>query len=170
MGAMSFEENVMQEQPNPFNTPSDTPTPPTSTPQEPVPSYNAPIPSPTGGMPAVFTNSGVNDSGTGATAVLPAELRGFNWGGFLLSLFWAIAHNTWLGLLCLVPGIGWIMSFVLGFKGNEWAWQNRKWDSIEHFRATQKVWTIWGIIIAVLMLVLWIGFSILGAMFSGLNR
>jgi len=97
----------------------------------------------------------VNDSGTGATAVLPDELKGFNWGACLMSWIWSIAHNTWIGLLTFVFGI--IMMVVLGFKGNEWAWQNRKWDSVEQFRETQRVWTKWGI-----------GLTIVGIVFYGL--
>jgi hypothetical protein len=35
------------------------------------------------------------------------------------------------------------MWFVLGAKGNEWAWQKGKWLSIEHFKRTQRKWA-WG--------------------------
>lgn len=129
----------MQEQPNPFGTPGENPSPAVP------PPYGAPIPAPTGQMYGGLTNTGANDSGTGATAVLPEELKGFSWAAFLMSWIWSIAHNTWIGLLVFIPYLGWIMAFVLGFKGNEWAWQNRKWDSIEQFRETQKVWTKWGI-------------------------
>ena len=149
----------MQEQPNPFGTPS-----------EPQAPYSAPIPAPTGQMPAAFANSGVNDSGTGSTAVLPDELKGFNWGAFLLNWIWAIGHSTWIGLLCLVPYVGIIMQFVLGFKGNEMAWQNRKWDSVEHFRATQKVWAKWGIGLVILGLVIGVLAVIASIAFGGATR
>lgn len=121
----------------------------------------SPIPTP-GGIP-VQPYSGVNDSGTGATAVLPPELQGFNWGALLMNWIWSIAHNSWIGLIALVPYVGFVMAIVLGFKGNEWAWQNRKWDSVEHFRATQKVWTKWGVGILIFGLVVGIGSTIMAA-------
>jgi hypothetical protein len=139
----------MQEQPNPFG---------------------APIPDPSGRMTAPIAHSGVNDSGTGGTAVLPAELRGFNWGAFLLNWIWSIRHNTWIGLIAIIPYVGFIMAIVLGFKGNEWAWQNRKWDSVEHFRATQRVWTMWGVGIIVVSLVLGFVLGLLSPVTSGSSR
>ena len=39
------------------------------------------------------------------------------------------------------------MIFVLGAKGNEWAWQNKRWNSIEHFKKVQKLWAIWGAVL-----------------------
>ncbi len=93
-----------------------------------------------------------NDSGTGLLAKLPLELEGWNWGAFLMTLWWSLSHSAWIGLLVLlglVPHVGWIaaliVSCVLGKNGNLWAWQNRHWDNVEHFRATQRVWTWWGI-------------------------
>jgi prepilin-type processing-associated H-X9-DG protein len=88
-----------------------------------------------------------NDSGTGPKAVLPAPLRGFNLGAFLLSWIWAIGNRSWLGLLALLPGIGFFLRFWLGFKGNQMAWQNRKWDSYEQFKKTQTSWMIAGIVL-----------------------
>lgn len=32
------------------------------------------------------------------------------------------------------------MPFVLGAKGSEWAWNNKRWDSPEHFARVQKTW------------------------------
>ena len=87
----------------------------------------------------------MNDSGSGSMAQLPLELRGFNWGAFLLSWIWSIGNQSYIGLLSLIPYVGFIMHFVLGFKGNEWAWQNRRWESVEHFRSVQRIWTMWGV-------------------------
>jgi hypothetical protein len=83
------------------------------------------------------------DSGKGSLSVLPAELKGFNWGAFFLSWIWGIGNKVWISFIVLVLGIIW--SIVLGLKGNEWAWQNKQWDSIEHFKKTQKTWRKWGI-------------------------
>jgi len=86
-----------------------------------------------------------NDSGTGPMAQLPLQLQGFNWGAFFLNWIWSIAHKSYIGLLCFVPCVNIVMIFVLGFKGNEWAWQNCRWESIEHFQDVQRKWAAWGI-------------------------
>jgi hypothetical protein len=89
----------------------------------------------------------VNDSGKGKLSTMPAALSGFNWGAFLFGPFWAVFNNTWIGLLALIPGIGFIVQIILGVKGNEWAWQNRRWDSIEHFFGAQRNWALWGAVL-----------------------
>ncbi|MBQ7256418.1 MAG: ribonuclease G [Abditibacteriota bacterium] len=87
-----------------------------------------------------------NDSGEGEDAELPPQLRGLNWGAFFLGWIWGIAHNLLITLLTLIPYVGFIMNFVLLFKGNEWAWQNRRFKSVDHFKKVQRIWLIWGII------------------------
>jgi hypothetical protein len=56
-------------------------------------------------------------------------------------------NKTWIGLLVIVPYVGFIMSIILGFKGREWAWKNKQWDSVEHFNRVQKKWSFWGVIV-----------------------
>ncbi|MDD5311739.1 MAG: B-box zinc finger protein [Dehalococcoidia bacterium] len=116
----------------------------------------------TGSWPAVPAG-GYNTSGTGSTADVPAEIRGWNWGGFLLTWIWGIGNNVWISLLALlsfIPYIGWIigltMRIILGIKGNEWAWRSKKWDSVDHFKQVQRKWTWWGIagLAALIILVL----------------
>lgn len=85
---------------------------------------------------------------------LPAELRGWNWGAFLLNWIWGIGNNVWISLLMFIPGVNIVMWFVLGAKGNEWAWKYKKWNSIEHFKKTQRTWAKWGIIIFAIYVVL----------------
>ena len=85
-----------------------------------------------------------NTSGQGKLAVVPKEIRGWNWGAFLLTWIWGLCHNVWIALSALIPYIGVIMAFVLGAKGTEWAWQNKRWDSIDHFKRTQRTWAYWG--------------------------
>jgi hypothetical protein len=91
-------------------------------------------------------------SGMGAGTPVPKEIRGWNWGGFLLTWMWGVGNNVWVSLVALfglVPYVGWIASLtimiILGIHGNEWAWQHKKWDSIEHFKVTQRKWMWWGI-------------------------
>jgi hypothetical protein len=91
------------------------------------------------GVPTASTVSGVNGP-------MPAELRGWNWGAFGLSWIWGIANSSYLALLCLIPYVNLVMIFVLGAKGNEWAWTHRKFESVAQFKAVQKAWAVWGII------------------------
>jgi len=93
-----------------------------------------------------------NTSGQGKQAEIPAELKGWNWGAFLMNWVWGIFNKTYIALLTFVPLIGIFMPFVLGFKGNAWAWRNKKWDSIEHFQRVQKKWAMWGVIMLVFSL------------------
>jgi len=106
---------------------------------------------------------------------VPDEIKGWNWGAFFLGWIWGIGNKVWIALLTLIllvsfipityimfavikmphgaeaptlillVSILFIVSIVLGMKGNEWAWRNKKWDSIEHFRRTQRAWAIVGI-------------------------
>jgi hypothetical protein len=104
-----------------------------------------------------------NTSGQGTSAVLPPELEGWNWGGFLLTWVWGIGNNVWIALVGLapVPGVGLAIGIILGLKGNEWAWQNKKWDSIEHFRKAQRIWLYWGIAALLAPFVLLLGFMLI---------
>lgn len=76
---------------------------------------------------------------------LPPELQGWNWGAFFLNWVWGLAHNTWIALLMFVPGVNLVMPFVLGAKGNAWAWANNEWRDIEHFQRTQRIWARVGV-------------------------
>lgn len=44
------------------------------------------------------------------------------------------------------------MMFVLGFKGNEWAWRNKEWQSVEQFHSVQRKWATWSIGLWLLLL------------------
>ncbi len=88
-----------------------------------------------------------NTSGQGKFASVPREIQGWNWGAFLLNWLWSVDNKVWIGLLTLIPYVGFIMGIMLGAKGNEWAWQNKKWESIEHFKRTQATWTKWGVVL-----------------------
>lgn len=101
-----------------------------------------------------FTEDFENHSSMRNETALPDELKGWSWGAFFLSWVWAIGNKTWIGLLVLVPYVGFIMSFVLGFKGREWAWKNKRWDNYEHFQRVQKRWSFWGVCIFVAIFIL----------------
>ena len=95
-----------------------------------------------------------NTSGQGEGADIPPEIIRWNWGAFFLNWIWGIRNKTYIAFLCVVPIIGFVMMIVLGMRGNEWAWQNKHWESAEQFLHEQKVWSKWGIRYAVLLLIL----------------
>ncbi len=86
-------------------------------------------------------------SGMGKDSVVPEEIKGWNWGAFLLNWIWGIGNSTFIALLMFVPLVNFVMIFVLGAKGNEWAWKNRTWRDVEHFKSTQKKWRNVGLIL-----------------------
>lgn len=95
-----------------------------------------------------------NTSGQGAYAIVPPGVGGWNWGAFVFGWIWAVANNTWIGLLTAAPYVGFVMSVFLGVRGNEWAWRNRRWQSVEQFRETQVIWNRWGKALFVVLLAL----------------
>ena len=98
--------------------------------------------------------TGENTSGMGKGHPIPAGVTGWSWGAFLLNWIWAIGNQTWIGLICLIPYVGFVWAFVLGFKGREWAWQAKHWDSVEHFNSVQRKWSMWGAILVGAMVAL----------------
>ncbi len=95
-----------------------------------------------------------NSSGKGKGSSVPREIKHWNWGAFLLSWIWGLANKTYLSLLAFVPYIGFVMPFVLGAKGSEWAWQNRKWSSVSQFKEVQRKWAIAGVVVYVVYIIL----------------
>ncbi|MBX9685388.1 MAG: hypothetical protein K2X27_01725 [Candidatus Obscuribacterales bacterium] len=85
---------------------------------------------------------------------VPPEVRGWNWGAFFFTWIWGICNGTLISLLSLIPGVHFVMMFVLGYKGNEWAWRNKEWPSVEQFHSTQRKWAVAGIVIWLIGLVL----------------
>lgn len=109
-------------------------------------------------------NVAENNSGKGGDyPVLDIIKDKFNWGAFLLSWIWGIGNKTYITLIMLVA---WLLGFIpfvgallvlgihiwFGIKGNEWAWQNKRFPSIKAFHEYQKKWAIAGIIISILWL------------------
>jgi hypothetical protein len=108
----------------------------------------------TASQPATVLLMG-NTSGMGKQATVPRELGDWNWGGFLLTWIWGIGNNVWWSFLVFIPYLGFmVMPWVLAFKGNQWAWQSRHWDSVEHFKRVQHTWAMWGLGITIAVTVL----------------
>ncbi|WP_181164769.1 cytochrome c oxidase assembly factor Coa1 family protein [Enterovibrio norvegicus] len=72
---------------------------------------------------------------------VPDEIRGWNWGALLLNIIWGIRFRCYRTLWVLFPFFGVFYLFVVGAKGNEWAWKNNEWESVEAFKASQKRWS-----------------------------
>lgn len=106
--------------------------------------------------------SGAGTTAT-ATASLPTGVKGWSWGAFFLNWIWALGNGTWIGLLALVPPLLIPIAIILGFKGREWAWKKKSWQSVEHFNSVQRLWSIWGFVFATLSLVGGIGYKVLEA-------
>jgi hypothetical protein len=93
--------------------------------------------------------SAENTSGQGSSAIVPDEVKGWSWAGFGLTWIWGVFNGVLISLLALIPfplfGLAW--AIVLGVKGREWAWRNKKWESVEQFKNAQRPWDIAGIVI-----------------------
>lgn len=94
-----------------------------------------------------------NNSGTKSPEV-PEEIKGWSWGAFLLTWIWGIFNSVFISLLMFIPLVNVVIWILLGIKGNEWAWQNKRWESIEQFKRVQKKWAIAGVIVFIAGLVL----------------
>lgn len=97
-------------------------------------------------------------SGKGGASVVPEEIKGWNWGAAGFPILWGMYHGAWIGLLSLVPFLNFAWWIVMGIKGNEWAWENDSWKSVEQFKAAQRKWMPWGIAVLILQAVVIIGY------------
>jgi|GEM_PF-3481759 len=90
-----------------------------------------------------------NTSGTGSAGTIPPGVAGWSWGAFFLTWIWGIGNSVWIALLALVPIplLSFIMSIVLGIRGRELAWRAKHWDSVDSFNKTQHNWSIAGVLL-----------------------
>lgn len=84
--------------------------------------------------------------GANTPAEIPAELDKWSWGAFFLNWIWGLGNRTYIALLMFVPFVNLVMVFVLGARGNAWAWKNNPWRDVDHFKRVQKAWAIWGLV------------------------
>ena len=83
------------------------------------------------------------------------SLNQFNWGAFFFIWIWGIFNRVYITLIFIpivvilsligVPDI--INSLVslglmiwFGIRGNEWAYENKDWSSLEDFHRVQRIW------------------------------
>lgn len=98
---------------------------------------------------------------------IPNGIKGWSWGAFLLNGIWAIGNKTWIGLLAFVPVFGFVMAIMLGFKGREWAWKNKQWESLEHFNRVQKKWSFWAVVTIIIVFLLGVLITIAMSAYDG---
>ena len=81
---------------------------------------------------------------------IPPEIKKWNWGAFFFSWLWAVCNGVYWPLIIIVfnfiPFIGGLASLgiriALGIKGNEWAWESKSWNNVEHFKRVQHRWSM----------------------------
>lgn len=76
----------------------------------------------------------------------------WNWGAFLLPVWWGIGNRVYQAFACFIPIVGIFMSFYLGKHGNELAWKNKYWENEEHFRRVQRNWAIAGLAVTAIII------------------
>lgn len=102
---------------------------------------------------------------TPSTPPVPPEIDRWNWGAFLLTWIWGIGNNVLIALVALVPIVNFVMMFVLGAKGSSWAWRNKRWDDVAHFKRVQRNWAIAGAIVWLAVIAL-VGSTVFGVMMA----
>lgn len=104
---------------------------------------------------------------------VPAEIKGWNWGAFMYNIFWGIGNKTYLPLLTLIPLFNIVWVFIVGFKGNEWAWQKGDYKDVATFKAVQATWNRAGLvqfIISLAVFVLYTVFIVLAIFMAANNQ
>ena len=116
----------------------------------------------------------INTSGMGNRAQVPSVVKNkFNWGAFLLGWIWGIGNKTYITLiyvvLWIIPLVNLGVSIWFGIKGNEWAWRNKRFESISSFHAIQKNWVIGGIVFWIIFLPIMYFILIFGLVFGTMH-
>lgn len=90
---------------------------------------------------------------------VPSEIKGWSWGAFGLNGIWGVGNRTYSALLAFLPVINVVIMVLLGLNGRKWAWKNRDWESVEHFKRVQRKWDIAGmVVVGIYLIVFMIGF------------
>lgn len=77
------------------------------------------------------------------------SIRGWNWAAFLLTWVWGVPHRVWVSLLALIPVINIIIAIYLGLKGNEIAWRQNRYLSVQEYKDSQRLWLRWSLIVCI---------------------
>jgi len=117
-------------------------------------------------QPTVVPPAGGTQPQPSEEARIEEELAKWNWGAFLLSFIWGSFNGVGRAWLVWVPIYGFYELFLLGKNGNRWAWEGKRWQTIDAFHATQRKWAIWGWVCTPLVILAIIG-SVSGSGSSG---
>ncbi len=58
-----------------------------------------------------------NNSGQGRGIEIPNGIKGWSWGAFLFNWIWAVFNKVWIGLLALVPFVGFMLAMIFIYLG-----------------------------------------------------
>ena len=94
-----------------------------------------------------------NTSGQGENAYVPDIVaKRYNWGAFFFNWIWAIVYKKYV--LALIIFIGYAIPLVnlailivniwMGTQGNKWAWQAKRYQSVEDFHKVHRMWATVG--------------------------
>ncbi|GEP19492.1 hypothetical protein [Pediococcus argentinicus] len=98
---------------------------------------------------------------------IPQEVKGWNWGAFMYNIMWGIGNRTYLPLLCLIPVFNIVWIFIVGFKGNGWAWQKGDYKDVETFKAVQKTWNRAGLFQFIISIAIFVLYTVFVVFFIG---
>ncbi|QIL51262.1 ribonuclease G [Weissella coleopterorum] len=85
--------------------------------------------------------------------VTPTEVKGWNWGAFMFNWMWGIGNKSYLPLLVFIPLFNIVWIFIVGAKGNEWAWENGDYKDVATFKAVQATWNRAGLVAFVVAII-----------------
>lgn len=94
------------------------------------------------------SNGACLTGGPSNSTQFPFKMK-WNWGAFGLYPIWGFFNGCWWGILVSLF-LGYLFpvpNIVFGIYGTRWAWENRKWNSLQDFMKTQSDWAVWGIIV-----------------------
>ncbi|MBS7526209.1 zinc ribbon domain-containing protein [Fusibacter paucivorans] len=94
--------------------------------------------------------------------------RKWSWGAFTFTWIWGLFNGTYIAFLTLLPMFGILFKIFLGVKGNTWAYQNRKWESDQHYVDTMHKWNLFGFIGFLVWCLIIAGYALM--MFNGVSE
>ena len=93
---------------------------------------------------------------------MPPETQNMNWAGCLPCGIFAFMNGALVwGVVTLVASffVGGFASLLLVIKGNEFAWQGRRFASRQEYNDTMNAWNYWGKLYTIVSVILtFIGF------------
>lgn len=94
-----------------------------------------------------------NTSGQGKDAVIPPEIRRWNWGAAVFMTIWVYANGLTFAQIRKEEGLPFIFAFFLGARGNAIAWKYVRWSSVEAFLRAQRRWEAAALVLLIVVVV-----------------